>query len=52
MKRPSIFAEYLHFLHTEKKYWMVPVFIVIFLIGLLVVLFETSVLAPFIYAIF
>lgn len=52
MKKPSIFSEYFQFLKEEKKYWMIPIVFVFLIIGLLVVLLESSALAPFIYAIF
>ena len=52
MSRNSIFKEYFTFLRQEKKYWMIPVFVLLFIIGLLVVFFESSAIAPFIYAIF
>jgi hypothetical protein len=40
------------FLKTRKKYWLMPVVIVLFLIGFLVVFTAGSAIAPFIYAMF
>jgi competence protein ComGC len=44
--------EFLAFLGQRKKYWMLPVLIVLLVIGLLLVLAQGSVLAPFIYTLF
>ena len=52
MKKSSIAAEYLRFLMEQKKYWMIPIVLLLFLMGTLVVVLEGSALAPFIYAIF
>ena len=52
MKRSSIVAEYLRFLVEQKKYWIIPIVLLLFLMGTLVVVLEGSALAPFIYAIF
>ncbi len=52
MKEPSILAEYLRFLIERKKYWIIPIVLLLFVIGTLVVVLEGSALAPFIYAIF
>lgn len=52
MSKLSILHEYLEFLKHEKKYWMIPIVLLFFLIGALVVVLEGSAIAPFIYAIF
>lgn len=52
MKRSSLLREYLRFLTTQKKYWMIPLVVLLLLMGTLVVLLEGSALAPFIYTIF
>ena len=52
MKEPSILAEYLRFLIERKKYWLIPIVLLLFVMGTLVVVLEGSALAPFIYAIF
>jgi len=44
--------EFWAFLRTRRKYWLWPIFLVIVLLGLLIVLTQGSVLAPFIYTIF
>ncbi|MFC1862269.1 DUF5989 family protein [Chloroflexota bacterium] len=52
MGKLLIFREFLHFLMVRKKYWLIPIVILLFSIGLLVVFAESSALAPFIYALF
>ena len=44
--------EFLEFLKERKKYWLLPIFIVLALFGILIVLSQGSVVAPFIYTIF
>jgi len=48
---PRLLVEYLRFLSQHKKYWMIPIIVVLLLIGLLVML-GGSVAGPFIYPIF
>jgi hypothetical protein len=40
------------FLRARKKYWLVPIVLVMVLLGALIVLGQGSALAPFIYTIF
>jgi hypothetical protein len=40
------------YLLKEKKYWLIPLVLVLFLMGGLLVLAQGSVLAPFIYTLF
>jgi len=44
--------EFLEFLKERKKYWLLPIIIVLFLFGALIVLSQGSAVAPFIYTIF
>jgi hypothetical protein len=46
-----LLVEYLRFLSRNKKYWLIPVIVVLLLIGLLVIL-GGSVAGAFIYPIF
>ena len=48
----SFLREFWMFLRVRKKYWLVPIFIVMVLFGGLVVLTHGSAIAPFIYTIF
>lgn len=40
------------FLRTRKKWWLTPIVIMLVLLGALIVLSESSAVAPFIYALF
>jgi hypothetical protein len=44
--------EFWEFLNVRKKYWLVPILLVLVLFGGLIVLSQGSAVAPFIYAIF
>jgi hypothetical protein len=48
----SFLREFISFLRVRKKYWLVPVFLVMLLLGALLVLTKGSVVAPFIYTLF
>jgi hypothetical protein len=48
----SLLIELFRFFITRKKFWVLPVLLVIILFGGLLVLAEGSVIAPFIYAVF
>jgi len=52
MSKFSIMYEFWQFLHVRKKYWLLPIMIILFLLGVLIVLTEGSALAPFIYTLF
>ena len=48
----SFFEEFLDFLMTRKKYWLMPVMLIVAILGGLIVLAQGSTVAPFIYALF
>jgi len=52
MSRFSIFKEFWGYVRARKRYWLIPVIVILVLLGILLVLAETSALAPFIYTIF
>ena len=52
MGKVSILAEFWQFLRVRKKYWLLPIVVVLVLLSLLIVLTQGSALAPFIYALF
>ncbi|MEK7591046.1 MAG: DUF5989 family protein [Patescibacteria group bacterium] len=49
MSKLSIFADLWQFMRVRKKWWLMPILIVIILFGLLLIFAQNSVLAPFIY---
>ncbi len=49
--RPSLIADFWLFLKTNKKWWLLPILVVLGLLGILVLL-SSSAVAPFIYPLF
>jgi len=52
MGNQSIVSEFWEFLKYRKRYWLLPIVLVLFLFGALIVFTESSAVAPFIYALF
>ena len=48
----SFIAEFWQFMRVRKKYWLLPIFLMMALFGGLIVLTEGSAVAPFVYTIF
>ena len=48
----SFISELWTFLKVRKKFWLIPVFVVLAIFGALIVLTQGSAIAPFIYTIF
>jgi hypothetical protein len=48
----SFIKEFIEFLSIRKKYWLLPIILVLTLFGVLIVLSQGSAIAPFIYTIF
>ena len=48
----SILVELWSFMRARKKFWMLPIFVMMFLLGALLILAKTSAIAPFIYTLF
>ena len=48
----EIVAEFWQFMKERKKWWLGPIVIMLILLGLLIVLTESSAVAPFVYALF
>lgn len=40
------------FMRERKKFWMLPIFVILLLLGFLIVLSQGSAMAPFIYTLF
>lgn len=49
MSKFSIFGELWRFMRARKKFWLLPLILLIVLLGLLLIFAQTSPLAPFIY---
>jgi len=48
----EILKEFWQFLKERKKWWLMPIIIMLVLLGVLIVFTEGSAVAPFIYALF
>ncbi len=51
-RRVGIAGELLSFFWTNKRWWMIPLITVLFLFTVLIVLAQSSAIAPFIYTLF
>jgi len=47
-----LIREFMLFLKREKKWWLLPIVMVLLLLGTLLVLVQGSTIAPFIYTLF
>ena len=45
-------SEFWNFLKVRKKYWLLPILVVLVIFGGLIILAQGSAVAPFIYTIF
>ncbi len=52
MARQSLVSEFWEFLRIRKRYWLLPIVVMLSLLGLVIVFTEGSAVAPFIYALF
>lgn len=52
MSGSGITSELWAFMRERKKWWLLPIIMVLLLVGVLLVFAQGSVLAPFIYTIF
>jgi|TARA_B110000438_G_C15810092_1_gene649227 hypothetical protein len=44
--------EFFYFIKVRKKYWLIPILLVLLIFGALIILSQGSAVAPFIYTIF
>jgi hypothetical protein len=52
MANSGIASELWAFMRARKKWWLLPIIVLMLLVGVLLVFAQGSVLAPFIYTIF
>ena len=52
MANQNLIIEFWEFLKFRKRFWLLPIVIVLLLFSALIVFTETSAIAPFIYALF
>ena len=48
----SFIREFIEFLIERKKYWLLPIILILVLFGALIVLSQGTAVAPFMYTIF
>ncbi len=48
----GLLKEFWEFMKVRKKFWLLPIIIILVLLGALIVFTESSAVAPFIYALF
>ena len=52
MSSVGLIRELWAFMRVRKKFWLLPALLILLLIGMLLILSQGSVLAPFIYTVF
>jgi Family of unknown function (DUF5989) len=52
MANQSLVGEVWEFMKIRKRYWLLPIVLLLSLLGLVIVFTEGSAVAPFIYALF
>ncbi|MDD4202142.1 MAG: DUF5989 family protein [Candidatus Omnitrophica bacterium] len=52
MGKGAILKELWGFLKERKKWWLMPILIILLLLGLLIILTESTAIAPFVYTLF
>ena len=52
MSKMSLIKEFWDFLKVRKKWWLTPIIVTLVLLGALIILTESSAVAPFIYTLF
>ncbi len=48
----SFLSEFIKFLSIRKKYWLLPIILVLVAFGLIIIMSQGTVIAPFVYTIF
>lgn len=49
---PNIISDFYKYIKVKKKYWLIPIIIMLVVIGALIVFGQSSALSPFVYALF
>ena len=52
MSKLSVLRELWGFLRANKRWWLLPIIIILIVLGVILVLAESSALAPFVYSLF
>jgi len=52
MSKVGVLKEFWEFLRVRKRYWLLPIVLVLVLLGALLIFAQGSAVAPFIYTLF
>jgi hypothetical protein len=52
MGRFTVLKELWGFLRVRKRWWLLPIVVILLLVGFLIIFTESSAIAPFIYTLF
>lgn len=52
MEKTSIVREFWEYMKLRKRYWLLPVIFMMGLVSMIIILSESSAVAPFIYTLF
>ena len=52
MENAGIITQLWRFMKENKKWWLLPLVIMLILVGVLIIVAESSAVSPFIYALF
>ena len=52
MSKLSTIKELFGFLHREKKWWLIPMIVILVVMAVLIIFAQSSALAPFLYPFF
>jgi len=52
VSRKTLVGEFYLYMKSRKKFWLLPIILCMLALGLLIVMSQGSVLAPFIYTVF
>jgi len=52
MRNKNLIAEIWDFFMVRKKWWLLPIIIMLVLVGFLIIFGQSSTISPFIYALF
>ena len=52
MAKSRVLVEFLEFLKQEKKFWLIPIVVVLLALGALLIFAQSSAVGPFVYTLF
>ncbi len=52
MSKARLIKEFFQYVRENKKLWLIPLLIILFLVGIAVLISQSQALAPFIYSLF